>query len=360
LVVAFDNKNDTGTADVMILDFMLRFITLPLLLPLLATSYTIRIGTRPSPLACVQAEAVAKVLTKADSSLRVEIVELLTAGDSKGGIQKIQDVPLALRAIDFTGALDAALKNALIDLAVHSLKDIPPTDRWQEGLFISCPLPREDPADVLVGPYPSLSSIPRGSTIGTSSIRRQAQLLSILGKDGVEVRNVRGNLHARLQTLEDGTVDALILAHSGLKRLSLSASIPYYRIPPEEMLPGACQGIVGAVCLDQNDKLKRLLLKQMNHDATIAASAERSFLDCLDSSSPWVGRPPLAGLMQRCSGLKGDGGWVFRGLLARPDGKQVLRASEILSEDCSIEDAVEVGARIGSELLLKAGSNFYD
>jgi hydroxymethylbilane synthase len=328
---------------------------------------SIRIGSRPSPLALVQANLVAKAISESNPSIATPtIVEISASGDSKGGVQ---DVPLAVLSVDFTGALDEALQSGQIDLAVHSLKDISPTNRWnyRDEFFIACPLCREDPADVLLGPYESLQSIPSGSKIGTSSIRRQAELRSILCDDAVEVVNVRGNLDSRCKALEDGTVDALILANAGLNRLKNDDSIVPYktRIPTNVMLPAACQGIVAAVYLQNNPWNFEEWLHE-DHDAAVAASAERAFLDSLDASSPWVGRPPLAGLMERSITRKDDDDdnqehpWTFRGLLARPDGSRVLKTSAVLPGDCSKSDAEALGKKLGLELLAEAGPHFYD
>ena len=210
----------------------------------------LRIGTRPSTLAIVQAEAVAKALMNTLSSStatgaklkKTSILQISAKGDVSSG-SVVGDAPLALssrKAVDFTGALDAALMRGEIDVAVHSAKDLPPTPRWQccqdddhddfvecgTAFQIICPLPRQDPSDVLIGPFASLRDIPSGCRIGTSSIRRQAQLFSVLKNSNnddrvVTIVNIRGNLPARLQALKNGTVDALILAKSGLNRLQI-------------------------------------------------------------------------------------------------------------------------------------------
>ena len=322
-------------------------------------AHVIRIGSRPSPLALIQANLVAETLMACDPSLPTpSIIEISASGDSRGGIQ---DVPLAMRSVDFTGALDDALYKGEIDLAVHSLKDVPPTHRWKHAdhFEIACPLPREDPCDVLVGPHQSIRDIPKGSKIGTSSIRRQAELRSLLPE--VEVVNIRGNLEARCQALQDGTVDALILAKAGLKRLQQSksdfSSINYTTIPTSDMLPGLCQGIVGVVYRKDNPLKFQDWLKE-DHDAMLAASVERALLNSLDKLSPWKGRPPLAGLLERIDDIERH--LVFRGLLAKPDGSTVLRISGILPVDASTLEASELGHRVGLELLERAGTHFFE
>jgi len=193
------------------------------------TTTTIRIGTRPSPLAVVQAKSVARKLELLVSgsgsddgaifNCDWELVRISASGDvdvgGGGGDSPKQQQqqaaaaaqqPLAYRAVDFTGALDSALFRGDIDIAVHSLKDVPPSRRWNgrddendnvidygESFDIRYPLPREDPSDVLVGPYSSIESLPVAAKVGTSSIRRQAQLLSV--RPDLRLENVRGNLH---------------------------------------------------------------------------------------------------------------------------------------------------------------------
>lgn len=334
---------------------------------------SIRIGSRPSQLALIQANMVAKLLTEVNPDIaRPTIVEISPSGDSKGGVQ---DLPLAMRSVDFTGALDEALQAGEIDLAVHSLKDISPPNRWKyhQDFVIACPFPREDPADVILGPYESIHSIPSGSKIGTSSIRRQAELRSILGDDTVEVVNIRGNLDSRCKSLRDGEVDVLILAKAGLNRLENNnigeeSYITPTRIPTNTMLPGVCQGIVAAVYNPNNEWNFQEWLP-VDHDAAVAASAERSFLDNLDASSPWAGRPPCAGLMERSISRRNidkdndkqeEHPWTFRGLLARPDGSRVLKTSAVVPGDCSKSFAAALGTKMGLELLSEAGPRFFD
>jgi hydroxymethylbilane synthase len=329
----------------------------------------------------IQAQAVAQAMVAANPSLEPPtMVVMYASGDTKAN-SNIQDAPLALQSVpvDFTGSLDQALIDGTIDVAVHSLKDIPPTRRWQkgQGLVLAYPLPREDPADVLVGPYGSLWDIPSGSKIGTSSIRRQAQLKSLFynnhyKKKDIQVVNIRGNLDSRLRALEEGVVDALILAQSGLNRLErhndelrTSTELSSYTpIPTNIMLPGVCQGIVAAAYRPSDDTNQFEAWFPQNHESLMAASAERAFLDALDESSPWAGRPPLAGLMeQKTNGDKNNtpSSWTFRGLLARPDGSRVLETTGDLPGDCTKADAEELGTQAGLELLAQSGGiKFYD
>ncbi|CAB9514643.1 Porphobilinogen deaminase [Seminavis robusta] len=344
-----------------------------------------RIGARPSRLAQIQAQAVLQELSR-NHGVEARIVKIQADGDhvnpAKAGIQT---VPLAARSVDFTGALDDALLSHEIDIAVHSLKDIPPTARWNPQLTIAGHLKRQDPRDVLVGPYPSIQSLPQRAKVGTSSARRQAQLRAM--RPDLELQNVRGNVETRLRSLkqqptqnkydddDDQSVDALILAQSGLNRLLKNdSSIDWINEPSskesegswhrpvstDEMLSGACQGIVAVVCR-ANDAATMEWIQPINDvDSAIAAAAERAFLDTLDSFSPWVGRPPLASLMERERREK-EHSWVFQGLLARPDGTKVIRRVErcTITESTSEEVARGVGQSVAEQILEEAGPDFY-
>ena len=373
----------------------------------------IRIGTRPSPLARIQAKSVAKTLqqkTKYNDNLNVQVIDCLTAGDKTSPKATIHNSPLAVKSIDFTGTLDRALLSNEIDIAVHSLKDIPPSSRWCDGLEIACCLPREDPKDVLVrlndneqsctSTHFRISDLPLGTSVGTSSARRQAQLLAL--RDDLELVNLRGNIGARLESLKSGEVDALILAAAGLKRL-LTIENPEERndgnslricdefewcsIPPEDMLSGACQGIVAVICRSTDTATIDRLRDINDFDASIAAAAERSFLDAVDSFRPsiyreggesslsWKGRPPLASLMMKseddeCNSTQitdkkmvGDPQkeqkWTFRGLLARSDGSRVLTSLQTAPSGITLQDAKKIGNACAERLLKRAGPNFY-
>ena len=190
----------------------------------------------------------------------------------------------------------------------------------------------------------------------------------------LELINLRGNVEARLNVLHEGSVDALILASAGLNRLQRTmdsdlSEAQWHSIPPEDMLSGACQGIVAVVCRSTDSSLISMLEQISDKDSSIAAAAERSFLDVLDSFSPshyhgltetaWVGRPPLATLLERCDNTEGNGEWSFRGLLARPDGLKVLRTCQTVANELSVEDAIKLGGECAQHLLEKAGPDFY-
>lgn len=354
-----------------------------------AMSTTVRLGTRPSPLAVTQTRSVAASIESTaaasdddSSAVSVSIERLTPSGEMNDESQpvKIQNGPLAFGGVDFTDALDEAVLSGAIDAAVHSLKDLPPDGRWQRGngLTIGYHSPRADPLDVLVGAA-SIYDLPSGARIGSSSVRRRAQLLAV--RRDIVVVNVRGNVGARLAALDDGDdVDALVLAAAGLERLGLLprddggkegpifGGRAWCKLPPSVMLPGAGQGIVAAVCR-QNDSQTVQLLKRAEElvpggrDGRIAAAAERAFLDALDGSTPWEGRPPVGALMMRelsDNDNSVDDGWTFLGLLSRPDGTGVLRCerSNIVG-DISEGEAVALGREAAEGLLERAGSDYF-
>ena len=331
----------------------------------LSGSTTIRIGSRPSKLALVQATRVQQLLHDAIESndstispIQSEIVPIDASGDNNSPIAASQDVPLAMKGVDFVGSLDAALADGKIDVAVHSLKDIPPDNRWKNDLVIGSYSDREDPLDVLVSDrYFTLSSLPKNARVGSSSIRRQAQLLS--HRPDVELVNVRGNVQARIAALERGDVDALILAAAGLERISKNEPIamPYHHIPAEDMLPGAGQGIVAAVCRKEDDKMVSLLKMIDNPSSRIAAVAERAFLDVIDTMQhDWSGRPPVAAHMSldTCNQE-----WTFRAILLTPDGAKKVEGLRLMPQKCGSSDAFELGTWAGREVKERAGTSFF-
>jgi hydroxymethylbilane synthase len=357
----------------------------------------IKIGARPSPLAQAQARTVAEALSLAnDRSMAVttSVVGIQTQGDYVGSKAGTQAMPLAVGGgSDFTSALDEALLSNGIDAAVHSLKDIPPTARWRQCLSIVCHLPREVPDDVLVGPFASIDGLPQHARVGTSSVRRQAQLLAI--RPDLDLVNLRGNVETRLGALSDGRVDALILAQAGLNRL-LKSNIQQQKhpsnydddaepssllehswntIPSTDMLSAACQGIVAVVCRTDDSETMGCLATINDRDANLAAAAERAFLDTLDGFSPstyqgssvaWLGRPPLAAFLEKRdleNQDKNQQDYVFHGLLARPDGTKVLRDTVPVSfangGRIPTTEAAKIGRESAELLLQQAGENFY-
>jgi hydroxymethylbilane synthase len=235
----------------------------------------IKIGTRASELALRQARIVQTALE--EQGLECELVTFKTVGDKK------LDEPLSAIGAKglFTHELEVALNKGKVDCCVHSLKDLPTES--PEGLEIGAVLEREDPRDVLVVTSvtgaDSLMTIPAGSRIGTSSLRRRAQLLAL--RPDVEVAELRGNVPTRLRKVDQGLVHAAILAAAGLIRLNAQQHIKQYLEPPE-WLPAAGQGAI-AVQIRADDDEMRELLKPLHHGPTdLAVRAERAFLSALE------------------------------------------------------------------------------
>lgn len=326
----------------------------------------LRIGTRSSKLAQAQAREFQEVIQRADGRVMRTKIKPIDASGDKSKVTA-QQTPLAIAGVDFTGTLDEALANGVVDVVVHSLKDIPPAHRWRINaerpprVIIGAYLgPREDPLDVLVSKqeYNSLQSLPTGVKVGSSSIRRQAQLLAC--RPDFEVKNIRGNIDARLEALDRGDVDALILASAGLSRLGIlkDDSTAYHckQIPASDVLPAVGQGIIAVTCRADDLETISLLKKVDNLDNRISATAERSFLNAVDGLSPWAGRPPVAALMS-----KGKAAWIFRALLATPDGSRVLTYNGTIdTSHCNEETALNIGHEAAKYLLEGAGDDFLD
>jgi len=242
----------------------------------------------------------------------------------------------------FTKEIEEALARGAIDLAVHSAKDMP--TELPAGLVIAAVLPREDPRDVFISrKAKSLPELPRGAVVGTASLRRQA-LVKHLRSD-LSVVTFRGNVETRLRKLEDGAVDATLLALAGLKRLGLDKQATAL-LPVDEFLPAVGQGII-AIEARADDARTRALLAAIDHaDTATALAVERAFLAALDGSC----RTPIAGH------ARVDAGQInFRGLIARPNGTEVLQCER----RGSVADALALGADAGRELKARAGENFF-
>src|SRR5579862_3838158 len=251
-------------------------------------SSLLRIGTRGSKLALRQAAELCERLKEAHSELAapgaLETLVIRTTGD------QITDRSLADLGGKglFTKELEEALKDRRIDLAVHSLKDMPAP--LPDGLAIACHLPREDARDALIAPKAhSLKELPRGATVATPSPRRQAQLLHV--RPDLKIVPLRGNVETRLAKIAAGAADATVLALAGLKRLGRAGEATAI-LSPDEMLPAAAQGII-AIEIRAEDGRARSLLAAVDHRPTaICASAERALIEALDGTC----RTPIAAL----------------------------------------------------------------
>jgi hydroxymethylbilane synthase len=300
----------------------------------------LRIGTRGSPLALAQATTVRGLLAAALGIPleRIELKIIRTTGDA------IQDRPLAEVGGKglFTKEIEEALIARTIDLAVHSAKDMPTV--LPDGLTIAAVLPREDARDVFISrKVKALRDLAPGAVIGTASLRRQAQIKRL--RRDLEVVSFRGNVETRLRKLDDGVVDATLLALAGLKRLGL-ANAATAVLSVEDFLPAVGQGII-AIETRADDAATRDTLATIAHaDTATALVAERAFLTVLDGSC----RTPIAG-----HAILSAGRLRFRGLIAKPDGSEAFETTR----EGAAGDAAALGADAGRELKVRGGANFF-
>jgi len=299
----------------------------------------LKIGTRGSPLALVQAHMVQAELARAHKIDidDIEIVQIVTSGD------KIQDKSLALSGGKglFTKEIEEALIDARVDLAVHSMKDVPTLS--QPELMISCVLPREDVRDAFISDTASsLEDLPKGAVVGTASLRRQAQVKHL--RPDLETVSFRGNVDTRLRKLKEGVVDATLLASAGLNRLGKSEEVRAF-LSTDIFLPAVAQGAIGLEVRKSDEKTQKLL-SPLNHPETeICISAERAFLRVMDGSC----RTPIA------AHAVIEGGLLFiKGQILMPDGS--LSFEHSASGDST--DAVQIGESLGRDLREKAGPGF--
>ncbi len=293
----------------------------------------LRLGTRGSRLALVQAELARDALTK-KAGATCEIIVLKTSGD------RIQDRPLAEAGGKglFTKELEEALLRNEIDLAVHSMKDVPTL--LPDGLSIAAILPREDPRDVFISSRAStFAELPKGARVGTSSVRRAAQVKR--ARPDVEAVLLRGNVDTRLKRLDEGQYDAIILALAGLRRLGLAARATTI-LNADEWLPALSQGAIG-IEVREGDTATQEAVRKLDDPVTATALAcERAFQSALDGSC----RTPIGGL----AALSGST-LLFRGEVLAPDGSDAAKTSlkTQLGNDAH-GDAARAGREAGLEL----------
>ena len=286
----------------------------------------IRIGGRGSQLSLAQLDLVAAALS---DRAEVEIVSYRTTGD------RLSRLDAAMTGKDlFTREIDEALLDGRIDVAVHSLKDLP--SRLPAGLALAAVPVREDPSDVLIsGDADSFAGLPAGSRIGTSSPRRRAQVLS--ARPDLEVTDARGNVDTRIRRLREGRWDALVLARAGLARLERLSDVTEV-LPASWMLPAIGQGAL-AVMTREDDKPVRDLVGEVDHLASHReVLAERALLELLEAGC----RAPVAGLARTEGGRLRLAAAVFA-----PDGSRTLKEER----DGSAENAVELGFEVARRLL---------
>ncbi len=294
----------------------------------------IRLGTRGSALALAQARWVKEQLTGRHPHCRVELVVIKTTGDT------IRDVPLAQVGGKglFIKEIEEALLSGRVDLAVHSLKDMPA--QVPAGLMLGAVPAREDHRDAFISSrYPNLKAIPAGGRIGTGSLRRQAQILHL--RPDLEVVPLRGNVDTRLKKMENLGLAALILAAAGLHRLGLGQA---YRglLPETEMLPAVGQGALGLEVRAEDRRLNELLAFLDHPPSRVAVTGERAFLARLEGGC----RVPVAALGR----MNGDS-LTLEALICDPEGKRCLRDRASGTED----QAWSLGTELADRLLSQGG-----
>ena len=296
------------------------------------------IGTRGSPLALAQAALARRALEAAHPGVETGIAVIRTSGDASANRPLAEIGGKGL----FTKEIDEALLSGRIDLAAHSLKDVP--TRLPDGIALACHLEREDPRDAWIArDGRGIDALPAGAAVGTASLRRAAQILR--RRPDVAIAPLRGNVGTRLDKLASGAVDATVLALAGLRRLGLESAAGAV-LDPEDMLPAVGQGIVAIACRSGDSHLRDRLAAIDHAPTAAAAAAERAMLARLDGSC----RTPIAGLAR----VAPDGRLTLRGLVARPDGSETVALSETGAGD----DAAALGDALGRRLADRAGDGF--
>ena len=302
----------------------------------------LRIGTRGSALALWQAEWVKTRLEELWPGLRVELVPIRTSGDT---IQEVSLATLGGKGL-FVKEIEEALLAGTVDLAVHSVKDLP--GDFPEGLTLSAVPEREDARDVLITRNgETLAELPSGTRVGTSSLRRQALLLHL--HPGLRIEMLRGNVDTRLRKQREGIVDATVLAAAGLKRLGLMPAHSHmlHMLDERVFLPAIGQGALG-IETRVNDEAVFSFVTPLNHAASaMAVSVERAFLRCMGGSC----RTPLA-----AKGTVTDTRVHLTALIASPDGKTLIRG-----EQEGPHNAVEqIGGSLAERLLAQGGAEIME
>jgi hydroxymethylbilane synthase len=303
----------------------------------------LRIGTRGSVLALWQAEWVKSQLLASHQEVSVELVVIKTTGD------KILDVPLAKVGGKglFVKEIEEALFAGRADLAVHSVKDVPA--ELPGGLHLAVMPRREDPRDVLISRNGAvLAQLPQGARVGTSSLRRSAQLLHL--RPDLRIENLRGNVDTRLRKLESDGFDAIVLAAAGIKRLELSHVVSEY-LDPEQMLPAVGQGALGIETRIDDAFTNQMVASLAHQDTMTTVSAERAFLNRLEGGC----QVPIGG-----HALMDGEELVLTGMVADLKGARLVR-KQMRGKS---QQAERIGQRLAEEVLESGGAEilaeFYD
>ena len=302
------------------------------------TNQVIRLGSRGSKLALWQAEFIQFEIERR-TGRKVEITRIKTTGDM------ILDVPLAKVGGKglFVKEIEEALLSGGIDLAVHSMKDVP-TD-LPDRLAIVAITRREDPRDAFLSvKYRKFEELPQGAKLGTSSLRRQTQLLGL--RPDLSVETLRGNLDTRIRKMEEGRYDAIILAAAGLRRLGWEAKITEY-IPEDMSLPAIGQGALGIEIRADDPDTREAVSFLNDRDTAFAVRAERGFLKRLEGGC----QVPIASYGR----TEGDGIFL-KGMVGRPDGSEIIRGSA----RGSISDPEALGVGLAEQLLARGAKEILD
>ena len=299
----------------------------------------IRIATRKSQLALWQAEYVSKMIMHYHPDTQVELVKMSTQGD------KILDTPLAKVGGKglFVKELEQGLLENSADIAVHSMKDVPV--ELPEGLYLPIICPREDPRDAFVSnKFASFEELPQGARVGTSSLRRQCQIKAL--RPDLELADLRGNVNTRLQKLDDGQYDAIILAAAGLKRLGFEDRLTQ-AIATDISLPAIGQGAVGIECREGDDAVYKLIAPLNDEITAVRVAAERAMNERLQGGC----QVPIAGYAEYDKKIV-----VLRGLVGEPDGTRIIRG-DIAGPAANVE---EMGQVLADDLLSRGADKILE
>ena len=303
----------------------------------------IRIGTRKSKLALWQSEWVKAQIEKKFPEVKVELVKITTKGD------KILDVPLAKIGDKglFTKEIEEAMLRGDVDIAVHSLKDVP--SKLPEGLKLIAFSDREDPRDAFLsnGRY-KLDTLPEGAVVGTSSLRRKAQL-KILRPD-IQIKDLRGNVDTRIKKLKEGQYDAIILAAAGVKRLGWEDEIDEI-LSPDRMIPSVSQGILGIEGREGDKEIEKIVREAINSwESEVAATVERAFLRTVEGGC----QVPLG-----CYAVVNEDRIHVRAFISDLNGK-FFHKEEGVFRFSSLKDADNIGISIAQRLLSAGGKEILE
>ncbi|MFY0596941.1 MAG: hydroxymethylbilane synthase [Cognatishimia sp.] len=305
----------------------------------------LKIGTRGSPLALAQAYETRERLMNAfdlpQEAFHIEVIK--TTGDDHQMIAADRPLKEIGNKGLFTKEIEEAMLRGDIDIAVHSTKDMP--TEQPEGLVLETFLPREDVRDAFISvKYGSIAELPEGAKVGTSSLRRRAQLMQI--RPDLNAVEFRGNVQTRLKKLADGVADCSFLAMAGLTRLGMVDQATS-AIEPEEMLPAVAQGAIGIECRQEDARAKEMLAVIHHAESGHRVLCERAFLRALDGSC----ETPIAALSTA------DGDEIhLRGEILRPDGSDCLK----IEGRATLDQAEALGQSLGEQLLAQAGADFFD